>query len=87
VEEFTQKYCGVTLDTTRLAEVFELARSRVRTIHTKAQKKQRPPHCPLALSNEQKLPLCEMIREQAITVNYVTKRELPNSVEANFHAA
>jgi hypothetical protein len=29
VEEFTQKDCGVTLDTTCLADVFELSRSRV----------------------------------------------------------
>jgi hypothetical protein len=28
-----------------------------------------------------------MIREKAITENYVTKRELLNDVEANFHAS
>jgi hypothetical protein len=65
VEEFAQKDCGVTLDTTCLAEVFELTPSSVLTIHKKTQKKQRPPHRPLALSNEQKLQFCEMIREKA----------------------
>jgi hypothetical protein len=31
VEEFAQKDCGVTIDTTCLAEIFEMSRSRVRT--------------------------------------------------------
>jgi hypothetical protein len=87
MEEFTQKGCGVILDTTHLADVFELTRSRVRTIREKAQKKQQPPHRLLALSDEQEFQLCEMIREKAITENYVTKRELLNYVEANFHAS
>jgi transposase len=87
VDEFAHKDCGITLDTTYLAEVFRLTRSRVRIIRAKAQKNQRPPHRPLALSNEQKLQLCEMIREKAITGNYVMKPELLNYVEANFHAS
>jgi hypothetical protein len=53
----------------------------------KSTKKQQPPHCPLALSNEQELQLCEMIQEKTITGNYVTKQELLNDVEANFHAS
>jgi hypothetical protein len=84
VEEFAQKDCSITLDTTCLADVFELTRSRVRTVREKAQRKQRPPRHPLALSHEQELQLCEMIREKKITGNYATKRELLNSVEANF---
>jgi hypothetical protein len=35
-----QKDCGITFDTTCLADIFELTRSRVRTIRAKAQKKQ-----------------------------------------------
>jgi transposase len=87
VKEFAQKDCGVTLDTTCLAGYFGLTRFRIRTIRVKTQKKQRPPHRPLALSNKQELQLCEMIREKMITGNYVTKRELLNYVEANFHAS
>jgi hypothetical protein len=86
VEEFTQKGCCITLDTTCIADEFELNRSRVRAIREKAPKNQRPPHCLLALSHERELQLCEMIQEKAITGNYVTKRELLNYVKANFHS-
>jgi hypothetical protein len=85
VEEFAQKGGGVTFDTTYLADAFDPTRSRIRTIRAKAQKKQRPSHRPLTLSNKQELQLCEMIQEKAITGNYVTKRELLNDVEVNFH--
>jgi hypothetical protein len=61
VEEFAQKDCGVTFDTTCLADVFELTRSRVRTIREKTQKEQQPPHRLLVLSNEQEFQFCEMI--------------------------
>jgi hypothetical protein len=87
MEEFTQKGCGVTIETTYLADAFKLTRSCIRTIRAKAQKKQRPPHHPLALYNEQQLQLCEMIQEKTVTGNYGTKRELRNDVEVNFHAS
>jgi hypothetical protein len=39
VEEFARKDCGITFDILCLADVFELTRSRIRTIHAKAQKR------------------------------------------------
>jgi hypothetical protein len=87
VEEFAQKDCGVTFDTICLTDLFELTRSRIRTICTRAQKKQQPSHRPLALSNEQELQPCEMVREKVITRTYVKKRAFLNYVEANFHAS
>jgi hypothetical protein len=42
VEEFTQRDYGVTFETACLAGLFELTRSRVRTIRAKTQKEQRP---------------------------------------------
>jgi hypothetical protein len=84
--EFAQTECGVMLDTACLADLFQLTCSRVRTIRAKAQRKQKPPHRPLALSNEQESELCQMIRDKALTGSYVTKRELLNYAETNFRA-
>jgi hypothetical protein len=86
-EKIGQKDSDVTHDAACFAEVFKLTRFRVRTIRETAQKKQRPLHCHLALSNEQELQLCEMIREKTTTGNYVNKRELFDDVEANFRAS
>jgi hypothetical protein len=61
IDEFTQTQCAVTLDTAALAEQFGLIRSRLQTIRAKGQRKQWRPHRPLALSDEQRFQLCEMI--------------------------
>jgi hypothetical protein len=68
----------------QFAELSELTRSRVRAIHAKVQRKQRPPCHPLVLSDEQEFELCQMIRDKAVTSNYVKQRGLINYIEANF---
>jgi hypothetical protein len=84
IEQFAKTECCGTFDTTVLAEPFELARARVRTVCGKAPRKQQAPYRPHALSDEQEFELCQMIRDKAVTGNYVTKRESINDIEANF---
>jgi hypothetical protein len=83
IEQFTITECGVTFDTTLLAESFELTRSGMRAIRAKAPSREGPPYHPPILSDEQEFELCQMIRDQAVADNYVVKRELINDVEAN----
>jgi hypothetical protein len=40
IEQLAKTECGVTFDTTVLAKLFELTRSRVRAIRAKAQRRQ-----------------------------------------------
>jgi hypothetical protein len=64
IEQFTKTECGVTFDSTVLAELFELARSRVREIRVMAERKQPPPYHP---------PLCPTNRRSSCTKRSETK--------------
>jgi hypothetical protein len=81
---FAKTECGVTFDSTVLAELFELTRSRLRAIRAKAQRKQRSLYRSPALFDEQE---CQIIQEKAVTGNCVSKRELIKDIEVNFHTS
>jgi hypothetical protein len=83
IEQLAKTECGITFDTTVPAELFELTHFCVRAIRAKAQRKQQPPYCPPAVSDEHEFELCQMIRDKAVTSSYVTKRVLINYIETN----
>jgi hypothetical protein len=73
IKQFAKTKCGTTFDSTVLAELFELTRSRVRGIRAKAQRNQRSPCRPPAVFDKQESELCQIVRDKADTGNYVTK--------------
>jgi hypothetical protein len=83
IEQFAKTECGVTIDITVLAELFELTRSRMRAGRAKALSRQESPSRLPALSDEQELELCQIMPGKAVTDNYVAQRELINYIEAN----
>jgi hypothetical protein len=85
-EQFSKAECGISLNTKALAKLFELARSRMTAICAKAQRKERPPRRPRALSDEQESEPCQIIRDKSVTGSYVTKWELINYIEVDFRA-
>jgi hypothetical protein len=87
LQEFAQTKCGGAFNIASLADLFKLARSRVHTVRVTAANKSRAPHRPIALSNEQESELCLMTREKSIARNYVTKRELLNSIQEYFRVS
>jgi hypothetical protein len=52
--EFAERECGTQLSNLSLADAFGLMASNIRTIRAQARKKQKPPHRPLGLTDDQK---------------------------------
>jgi hypothetical protein len=51
--EFAERECGIQLPNLSLAEAFELTAFHICIIHAKARKKQKLPHRPLNLTDDQ----------------------------------
>jgi hypothetical protein len=85
--EFAERECSIQLLNLSLAEAFGLTASHIHTIRAKArkkQKKQKSPHRPLSVTDDQEKAIREMVRERAIAGIYVTQREILNFVETKF---
>jgi transposase len=82
--EFAEKEYAIQLPKRSLAEAFGLTASHIRTIRAKARKKQKSPHRPLSLADDQEKAICEMVRERAIAGIYATQSESLNFVATEF---
>jgi hypothetical protein len=81
---FAERECGIQLPNLSLVEAFGLTASHISTIRAQARKKEKPPHHPLSLTDDEEKVIREMARERAIARIYVTQREVLNFVETEF---
>jgi hypothetical protein len=84
LSEFAEREYGIQLPNLSLADVFGLTASHIHIIRAKARKKQKSPHRPLSLTDDQEKAIRGMVGERAIAGIYVTQKEVLNFVETEF---
>jgi hypothetical protein len=80
----SRELSGITLDMQDLADPFQVTRSRARKVLCAALSTPKFPHRPPTLTLEQTEAACQLIRNAASTGNFVTSRQLLNSIETEF---